>query len=72
MTSARVFLSGAAPIPWRAGGVEAAIVNTKLDPETIAAASEAAVAGATPLQNNGYKIELFQGLVAQQLESIRG
>jgi xanthine dehydrogenase YagS FAD-binding subunit len=70
VTSARVFLSGAAPIPWRAAGVEAAVTGRKLDPEIIAAAAGASVAGAEPLAGNNYKIELFKGLVAEQLEAM--
>jgi xanthine dehydrogenase YagS FAD-binding subunit len=68
--SARVFLSGAAPVPWRAQGAEAAITGTTLDRETIAAAAAAAVAGAEPLAENGYKVPLFKGLVTEQLEAI--
>ncbi len=68
--SARVFLSGAAPVPWRAQGVEAAITGTTLDQETIAEAAAAAVAGAEPLAMNGYKVPLFEGLVAEQLEAM--
>jgi xanthine dehydrogenase YagS FAD-binding subunit len=70
--SARVFLSGAAPVPWRSTTVEAAITGRALDAATIAAAGDAAVAGAEPLSGNGYKIALFKGLVAEQLEAIRG
>jgi len=69
--SARVFLSGAAPIPWRATGVEAAITGKTLDSATIATASKAAIEGAEPLAENGYKLPLFEGLVTEQLEAIR-
>ncbi len=69
--SARVFLSGAAPIPWRATGVEAAITGKKLDAATIATASKAAIEGAEPLAENGYKLPLFEGLVTEHLEAIR-
>jgi len=72
VTSARVFLSGAAPVPWRAAGIEEAVTGSKLDTATIEAAAEASVAGAEPLSMNGYKIALFRGLVAEQLEAIRG
>jgi len=71
VTSARVFLSGAAPIPWRARGVEEAITGTGLDDDTIANAADAAVAGAEPLAKNGYKIPLFKGLITDELEKIR-
>jgi len=71
VTSADVFLSGVAPVPWRATGVEAAVTGKPLDAATIAAAAEAAVADAEPLSENGYKLPLVTGLVAEQLEAIR-
>jgi len=71
VTSADVFLSGVAPVPWRANGVEATITGKVLDAATIEAASEAAVAGAEPLSENGYKVPLVKGLVTEQLEAIR-
>ena len=70
VSDARVFLSGAAPVPWRAAGVEQAIVGRALDAATIAAASEAAIAGAEPLAKNGYKLPLFRGLITDELEKI--
>jgi len=72
VVSARVFLSGAAPIPWRAKGVESVITGTKLNDATIGEAAEATVTGAEPLSENGFKIELFKGLMTEQLEAIRG
>jgi len=72
VTSADVFLSGAAPVPWRAEGAEAAITGRKLDHATIAAAARAAVKGAEPLSKNGYKVQLFEGLVTEQLEAMQG
>ena len=47
--SARIFLSGAAPVPWRVKAAEAAIVGTTLDAATIAKAAAATVYGAEPL-----------------------
>ena len=35
-----------------------------------AAAAEAAIAGAEPLEHNGYKVPLFKGLIAEQLEAL--
>jgi len=70
VAAARVFLSGAAPIPWRARGVEEVIIGKALDATTIAAAADAAVAGAEPLAGNGYKVPLFRGLVAEELERL--
>lgn len=70
VTSARVFLSGAAPVPWRSRPTEEALVGRTLDATTIADAAGAAVAGAEPLEKNAYKVPLFRGLVAQQLEKL--
>jgi xanthine dehydrogenase YagS FAD-binding subunit len=64
----RVVLSGAAPVPWRAEAVEAAIRGKRLDPATVADAADAAVAGAEPLAKNEYKIALFHGVVSEALE----
>ena len=69
--SARIFLSGAAPVPWRAKGAEKAIVGSNLDGETIAKAAAETVANAEPLTHNGYKVPLFEGLIEEQLEAIR-
>jgi xanthine dehydrogenase YagS FAD-binding subunit len=69
--SARIFLSGAAPVPWRSTAAEEAITGTTLDAATIAKAAAAAVEGAEPLAKNGYKLPLFEGLVTEQLEAIR-
>ena len=71
VASASVFLSGVAPVPWRAAGVEAAITGTSLDSATIAAAADVAVEGAEPLSENGYKVPLVRGLVTEQLEAIK-
>jgi xanthine dehydrogenase YagS FAD-binding subunit len=70
VTSARVFLSGAAPVPWRSRAVETAITGTTLDAAAVAAASAAVVEGADPLAENGYKLELFKGLLTEQLTRI--
>jgi len=69
--SARVFLSGAAPVPWRSKATEDAIVGTSLDAATIDKAAAATVAGAEPLEQNGYKVALFEGLMKEQLEAIK-
>jgi xanthine dehydrogenase YagS FAD-binding subunit len=67
---ARVVLSGAAAIPWSAVEAEKALVGQRLDGAAIQRAAEAAVAGAQPLAQNGYKVALFRGLVQEQLEAI--
>jgi xanthine dehydrogenase YagS FAD-binding subunit len=72
VTSADIFLSGAAPVPWRAKAAEEAVVGTTLDASAIEKAAAATVAGAEPLELNGYKVPMFRGLMAEQLEAIRG
>ncbi len=68
--SAKVVLSGAAPIPWRSEETEKAIVGRKLDAKTIAEAAKAAVKDAEPLSDNGYKIPLFKGTIEEELSAI--
>jgi xanthine dehydrogenase YagS FAD-binding subunit len=66
----RVVLSGAAPVPWRSAAVEEAIRGRELDSAVIAAAAKAVVEGAEPLEKNGYKIPLFQGVIEEELARI--
>ncbi len=63
----RVVLSGAAPVPWRSTEVEQVIRGKELTADVIAAAAKAVTAGAEPLEKNGYKIPLFQGVIEEEL-----
>ena len=67
---ARVVFSGVAPTPWRSAAVEQAITGQRLDARTLARAADAAVAGAEPLEKNGYKIALLRGAVEEALGKI--
>lgn len=67
VSRARVVLSGVAPRPWRAQRAEAALLGKTLDPEVAAAAAAAATAGAEPLEQNGYKVDLVRGVVEAAL-----
>ena len=67
---ARVVLSGAAPVPWRSGAAEKILTGKRLDADTAAQAAEAAVKNAEPLEQNGYKIPLFRGVVEEELMAI--
>jgi xanthine dehydrogenase YagS FAD-binding subunit len=64
---ARVVLGGVAPKPWRSPAAEAALVGAQLEASTARAAAEAAVAGAEPLAQNGYKVLLVKGIVEESL-----
>ena len=70
VAGARLVLSGVAPTPWRLPAVEKLLAGQKLDPALIAKAAAAAVAGAAPLERNGYKVPLVRGLVEEVLGGI--
>jgi xanthine dehydrogenase YagS FAD-binding subunit len=70
VTGSRVFLSGAAPIPWRSEPVEEVLNGNKLDEDTIRKASEAVVRNAEPMEQNGYKIPLFKAVVTEELRAL--
>jgi xanthine dehydrogenase YagS FAD-binding subunit len=63
----RIVLSGAAPIPWRSTATEQVLTDNILSPKTIAKAARAAVAEAKPLQGNKYKVDMFRGLLEEEL-----
>jgi xanthine dehydrogenase YagS FAD-binding subunit len=65
----RLVLGGVAPIPWRAKEAEEVLAGEKFSEEVIKAAGEAAVAGARPLKDNGYKIQLAKGLIQKALHT---
>jgi len=66
---ARIAMGGVAHKPWRAEAAERALIGHRIDPSVIAAASEAAVAGATPLRDNAFKVELARRTVARALQN---
>jgi xanthine dehydrogenase YagS FAD-binding subunit len=67
---ARVYLSGAAPIPWHSRELEEAITGKSLDRDTISRASDEVVRKAEPLEHNGYKVPLFRNMVEEELLAI--
>ncbi len=67
---ARLCLGAVAPIPWRADKAEALLVGRKVDDEACRLAGEAALAGARPLEHNGYKLDLTRGLISKALRQL--
>jgi xanthine dehydrogenase YagS FAD-binding subunit len=67
VAGARIVLAGAAPVPWRSPEAEEALAGRPLDEATVARAAAAAMKAARPLEHNGYKIDLFKGLLAEEL-----
>jgi xanthine dehydrogenase YagS FAD-binding subunit len=61
--SARIVLGGVAPIPWRVPAAEHLLIGQRITPELTAQVAETALAGASPLRNNSYKVPLTKAIV---------
>ena len=72
VTSVRVVLGGAAPVPWRSREAEEIIAGKQLDAATVTKAAEAAMSKAQPMDHNHYKLALFRGLIEEQLQAMAG
>jgi len=72
VVSCRAVLSGAAPKPWVAEGIGETIIGQKITPDLARKAAEAALAEARPMEQNGYKIPLFKGVIQEELLKIAG
>jgi len=64
---ARIVMGHVAPTPWMSNDAAAAIVGRPLTAETAEAAGAAAVALATPLSNNEYKVQLAKVAVKRAI-----
>lgn len=64
---ARIALGGVATTPWRAKDAEARLKGQTLDPQTAAAAADAAFAQAKPREHNTFKIELGKRTLVRAL-----
>lgn len=64
---ARIVLGHVAPIPWNAVGASKGLVGKAIDESTADEAGNAAVAGATPLSRNGYKVQLARVAVKRAI-----
>ncbi len=73
VASARIVLGHVAPVPWLAADAGKALAGKSITEETAAAAATAALAGATPLSQNAYKVQLARVAVKRALlEAARG
>ncbi len=68
----RVVLGAAAPVPWRSAEAEALVRGKRIDEALAAAAADAAVRGARPLQYNEYKVPLLRAAVKRALLAAGG
>lgn len=70
IADACVVLSGVAPVPWRAHDAERAVLGAEIRPPLFERAADVALADASPLRLNGYKIPLARALVRRALETL--
>ena len=70
VADARVVLGQVATIPWRSTTAEKALAGKPLDAAAAEAAGRAAVVGAEPMSDNGYKVELTATLVRRVVASL--
>lgn len=65
--SARVAVGGVGTVPWRLPAVEKALTGRPPVRDVLRSAAELAGAGATPLRENAFKVELLKRTVERQL-----
>ncbi|HEY2752746.1 xanthine dehydrogenase family protein subunit M [Phenylobacterium sp.] len=70
VTDVRLALGGVAHKPWRAWDAEAALRGQPAAEAAFSAAADAALAGARPLRDNGFKIELARRTVVAVLAGL--
>jgi xanthine dehydrogenase YagS FAD-binding subunit len=68
----RVAFGGVATKPWRAANVERVLTGEAPSEELFARAAEAAVEGAAPRTDNGYKVPLLQRTLIKALRTLGG
>lgn len=64
---ARIVLGHVAPMPWPSAEAAAALIGRELNAETAEAAGAAAVASATPMSTNEYKVQLAKVAVKRAI-----
>ena len=69
VSDVRIVFGGVAPFPLRATGAEAALKGKKVR-EAVSRVCQAAVEGAQPLSNNGYKVKATKGFIEDALSSL--
>jgi xanthine dehydrogenase YagS FAD-binding subunit len=64
---ARIVLGGVAPIPWRIPDAEKLLTGQRITSDVAAKVGEQAIAGATPLAKNAYKLPLTKNVVRRTI-----
>ena len=70
--AARVVLGHVAPTPWLSSEAETALKGQNLSEQTAQKAAEAALSGAKPLRQNGYKVQLARVAVRRAILKAAG
>ena len=69
---ARIVLGSVAPIPWRSEAAERALAGKAVTPQTAMAAADAAIAGAKPMSQNKYKVQIARTAVKRAILKAAG
>jgi xanthine dehydrogenase YagS FAD-binding subunit len=69
---AAIALGGVAATPWRLTEAETSLIGNAPSPEAFRQASRIAMAGAVPLSQNGFKIDLGRHSVLRTLTQASG
>jgi xanthine dehydrogenase YagS FAD-binding subunit len=72
IAEARLAAGGVAPLPWRLGRSEAALVGRAPTQQMFVAAAELAIEGATPLEGNAFKVPLLRNAIIRALQTVGG
>jgi len=67
-----IVLGGVAPKPWRATEAEKLLAGKTIDEDLAGQAGEAAVAGARPLKDNGFKVTMARNMVKRAVLTLAG
>ena len=70
IVEARLAAGGVAPMPWRLGRSEEALIGHPPDAQTLAVAGDLAVEDSRPLAHNGFKIAVLRNAVIRALQAI--
>ena len=69
---ARIVMGAVAPIPWRSQAAEQALAGKPITEQTAMAAADAAIAGAKPMTQNGYKVQIARTAVKRAIMKAAG
>jgi len=69
---ARIVLGAVAPVPWRSEAAETSLAGKVVSEQTASAAAEAAVTGARPMTQNGYKVQIARTAVKRAILKAAG